>query len=106
MRVATPIALILMAQMGFTTAAAAEDVDPAKAAQCDALGGVVDQLVTLRQEGKRENRAIRMLSGDKSDVEESLRPAVQFLSGWVYSLSDAELTFEPGAKYAETCKTQ
>ena len=106
MRVVTPIALILMAQMGLTPAAMAEEVDPAKAAQCDALGGVVDQLVALRQEGKRENRAIRILTGKKSEVEEGLRPAVQFLSGWVYSLTEDELTFEPGAKYAETCKTQ
>lgn len=106
MRVVTPIALILMTQLGLTPAAMAEDVDPAKAAQCDALGGVVDQLVALRQEGKRENRAIRNLTKGKSAVDEPLRPAVQFLSGWVYSLSEDEMTFEPGAKYAETCKAQ
>lgn len=101
MRVGVTLALILAANM-----ATADETTDAKAAQCEALGGIVDQIVVLRQEGKRENRAIRTLTKGKSAIDESLQPAVQFLAGWVYAMSENELTFEPGAKYAEACKAQ
>lgn len=86
--------------------ATAEEVDEAKVAQCEALGGIVTQLVELRQDGKREKRAIRTLTKGNSAVEEKYQPVVQFLSGWVYSLTKEELTFEPGVKYTESCLTQ
>ena len=87
-------------------AAQAEEVDEAKVMQCETLGGIVTQLVELRQDGKRENRAIRTLTKGKSAVDEKYQPVVQFLSGWVYSLTEDELTYEPGKKYAETCIAQ
>lgn len=101
MRIAITLAMILTAQV-----AVADEAEDAKAAKCDALGGVVEQIVALRQDGKRENRTIRMLTKGKSAIDEPLRPAVQFLSGWVYSLSEDEMGFEPGNKYAEACKSQ
>lgn len=101
MRVALTCGLILAASI-----VQAEEVDDAKVQQCEALGGIVDQLVELRQEGKRENRAIRRLTKGKNAVEERYQPVVQFLSGWVYALTEDELTFEPGAKYTEACLTQ
>ncbi|MDC0736857.1 hypothetical protein N6L24_01070 [Cognatishimia sp. SS12] len=101
MRIALTCAVIFAASQSW-----AEEAGDPKAAQCDALGGVVTQLVALRQDGKRENRAIRMLTKGNAAIDEPLRPAVQFLAGWVYSLTDDELGFEPGPKYAEACKTQ
>lgn len=95
--------------LGFVMAVAsaqAEEVDEAKVAQCEALGGIVTQLVELRQDGKREKRAIRTLTKGKTAVEEQYQPVVQFLSGWVYTLTEDELTYEPGAKYTESCLAQ
>jgi len=101
MRVALTLSLILAASF-----AQAEEVDDAKVQQCDALGGIVDQLVELRQDGKREQRAIRTLTKGRNAVEERYQPVVQFLSGWVYALTEDELTFEPGAKYIDACLAQ
>lgn len=84
----------------------AEEADAAKQEQCDALGAIVTQLVDLRQDGKREKRAVRTLTNGKSAVDEKYQPVVQFLSGWVYSLTEEELTFEPGPKYTEACLAQ
>lgn len=95
--------------LGFVLAATfahAEEAEVSKEEQCEALGGIVTQLVALRQDGKREKRAIRTLTQGKTAVEERYQPVVQFLSGWVYSLSEEELTFEPGPKYAEACLEQ
>ncbi|MFY0597483.1 MAG: hypothetical protein JXQ85_13710 [Cognatishimia sp.] len=92
--------------LGFLLAATFAQADEAKQAkqdQCDALGAIVTQLVELRQDGKREKRAIKTLTQGKYAVEERYQPTVQFLSGWVYSLTEQELTFEPGKKYAEAC---
>lgn len=99
--------ILLTLSFVMTAAAAqAEEVDEAKVMQCETLGGIVTQLVELRQDGKRENRAIRTLTKGKSAVDEKYQPVVQFLSGWVYSLTEDELTYEPGKKYAETCIAQ
>lgn len=101
MRVLLSLSLLLSA-----AAVSAEEVDEAKMTQCEALGGIVTQLVELRQDGKREKRAIRTLTKGNSAVEEKYQPVVQFLSGWVYTLTKDELTFEPGKKYTESCLTQ
>lgn len=101
MRIILSLSLVAAA-----TVAQAEEVDEAKLMQCEALGGIVTQLVELRQDGKRENRAIRTLTKGKSAVDEKYQPVVQFLSGWVYSLTEDELTYEPGKKYTESCVAQ
>ena len=95
--------------LGFVMTAAtaqAKEVDEAKVAQCEALGSIVTQLVELRQDGKREKRAIRTLTKGKTAVDEKYQPVVQFLSGWVYTLTEDELTYEPGVKYTESCLAQ
>lgn len=103
----------ILLTLSLVTAAAvaqAEDADKAadqaKITQCETLGGIVTQLVELRQGGKGENRAIRTLTKGKSAVDEKYQPVVQFLSGWVYSLTEDELTYEPGKKYTESCLAQ
>lgn len=101
MRIILSLSLVAAA-----TVAQAEEVDEAKLMQCETLGGIVTQLVELRQDGKRENRAIRTLTKGKSAVDEKYQPVVQFLSGWVYSLTEDELTYEPGKKYTESCVAQ
>lgn len=101
MRFALTVALILTASLS-----QAADGNDAKAQQCEDLGAIVTQLVDLRQDGKREKRAIRTLTKGKTAVEEKYLPVVQFLSGWIYSLTEDELTYEPGKKYAEACLKQ
>lgn len=97
--------LLLALSLVFSAGAVqAEATD--KAEQCDALGGIVTQLVELRQDGKREKRSVKILTKGKTAVDEKYQPAVQFLSGWVYSLTDDELTYEPGKKYTEACLEQ
>lgn len=94
---------------GFIFAAAsaqADKTDVQKAEQCDALGAIVTQLVDYRQDGKRESRAVRLLTKGKTAVDEKYQPAVQFLAGWIYALTEEELTYEPGKKYAEACLAQ
>ncbi len=101
MGIALTVGFVLMASL-----AQADDAKDAKTQQCEDLGAIVDQLVELRQDGKRENRAIRKLTKGKTAVEERYQPVVQFLSGWVYALTEDELTYEPGAKYTEACLSQ
>lgn len=97
------LTLVLFFSAGGATADEAADK---KAQQCADLGAIVTQLVELRQDGKREARAIRTLTKGKSAVDEQYQPVVQFLSGWIYSLTEEELTYEPGPKYTEACLAQ
>ena len=98
--------LLTLSLVAAASVAQADEAEDAKIAQCEALGGIVTQLVELRQAGKRETRAVRTLTKGKSAVEERYQPVVQFLSGWVYSLTEDELTYEPGPKYTEACLNQ
>lgn len=55
-------------------------------ARCDSQAEIVAQALTLRAEGKRENRAIRDITKARAALETPYTAAVSVLVGWVYAL--------------------
>jgi hypothetical protein len=100
-------AFLLIGLMILGGIAAAEDAPQVSidlsTEQCNALGDVVDEITALRIEGKRQRRAIRVLTKGKTAVEERWQPAVPGLAEFVYSLNEDQLANDPGQAWRDAC---
>lgn len=74
-----------------------------RAARCAAQSEIVRQAVTLRAEGKRENRAIRTITRDRADLDTPYTEAISPLIGWVYTLNDAQLEGDVAGEFRTAC---
>lgn len=74
-----------------------------RAARCAAQAEIVSQAVTLRAEGKRENRAIRDINRARADLDTPYSEAISPLVGWVFSLSDAQLETDVAGEFRTAC---
>ena len=92
-------ATLLGAGAGLAQAETAEE----RAARCTAQSEIVQQAVTLRAEGKRENRAIRMIARARADLPTPYNEAISPLTGWVYSLNDAQLQGNVAGEFRTAC---
>lgn len=72
-------------------------------ARCTTQAEIVTQAVTLRAEGKRENRAIRDITKARAELPTPYTEAVAVLVGWVYTLPADQLGDEVTPQFLTAC---
>ncbi|MCM2560780.1 DNA primase [Lutimaribacter sp. EGI FJ00015] len=74
-----------------------------RAARCAAQTEIVAQAVSLRTEGRRENRAIRQITRDRAGMDAPYTEAVSPLVGWVFALPDDQLESDVAGEFRAAC---
>ena len=92
-------AAFVAASLGLAHAETAEE----RSARCAAQAEIVQQAVAMRTEGKRENRAIRMITRARANLATPYNEAISPLTGWVYSLNDAQLQGNVAGEFRSAC---
>lgn len=72
-------------------------------ARCDSQSQIVAQAVTLRGEGKRENRAIRDITKARAELDTPYTAAISPLVGWVYTLPADQLNETTASEFLTAC---
>lgn len=91
------LAAVLAGQASAETAAE-------RKARCAAQAEIVQQAVTLRAEGKRENGTIRTITRTRKGLAAPYTEAISPLTGWVYTLSDAQLRGDVAGEFRSACE--
>jgi hypothetical protein len=97
MSIFTLLAAVAAGQVSAETAAE-------RKARCAAQAEIVQQAVTLRTEGKRENGTIRTITRTRKGHDTPYNEAISPLTGWVYTLSDAQLQGDVAGEFRAACE--
>lgn len=87
----------------FLPALAQAETATERAARCESQSQIVAQAVSLRAEGKRENRAIRDITKARADLDTPYTDAISPLVGWIYTLPADQLTDAPRTEFLTAC---
>ena len=73
-------------------------------ARCAAQAEIVALAVAERENGRRENGAIRRITRARADSETPYTEAISPLVGWVYSLNAAQLESDVAGEFRTACE--